>query len=413
MRKDGKENCIPKIAILFSLALEGERNMCRGILDYARSHGPWRCHLVEGRPEEQFMNIRKERFDGIIAAGGTREKNAAFASVGAPFVLMEPRPEMLGPDGTSPFPFVTRDSRAIGALAASYYLKRGYKSFAYVGETSGWFWNAERRAGFEETLAKAGFGCAAYDNLTARERRSWTVERPRMERFLLSLPRPTAVFAAMDGRARHVVNLCADIGLRVPEDIAVLGVDNDPLLCKSTVPPLSSIRTGGYRRGQMAAEMLDALMHGQSVPMRGIAKEPVTVVTRGSTDCNAIADPVVAKAMQFISDCAERGVRAPGVEDVACAAGCARRYLERHFRAQVGHTVHDEIVAARIARVRELLETTSLPIGEIVFEAGFSRFDQLSTLFKRQTGMTMSQVRRGRCGAGAPQSHGGAGGPHA
>lgn len=383
----------PKIAVLFSLALEGERNMCRGILDYARSHGPWRCHLVEGRPEEQLMNLKKECFDGIIAAGGTREKNTAFASVGAPYVLMEPRPEMLGPDGSSIFPFVTRDSRAIGALAASYYLKRGYKSFAYVGETSGWFWNAERRAGFEDALAKAGFGCAAYDNLTARERRSWTVERPRMERFLLSLPRPTAVFAAMDGRARHVVNLCADIGLRVPEDIAVLGVDNDPLICESTVPALSSIRTGGYRRGLIAAEMLDDLMHGRAVRERAVVQEPADVVTRGSTGYDAMTDPAISKAVRFIRAKAEEGA-AFDVADVARAAGCSRRYLERRFRARLGRSVLDELTRARLAHVKALLEDTSLSIGEIVERTGYARPSHLAALFRKETGTTMRQWRR-------------------
>ena len=383
---------IPKIAILFSLALEGERTMCRGILDYARRHGPWRCHLLEGRPEEQLLNLRRERFDGIISAGGTRRVNDAFASVGVPFVLLEPRPEMRGKNGSFPVPFVSYDSRAIGALAAAYYLERGYRHFAFVGETSGWFWNAERRAGFAEALAKAGFKCAAYDRFTARERRSWTAERPRMERFLLSLPRPTAVFAVMDGRARLVVNLCADIGLRVPEDIAVLGVDNDPLLCESTVPPLSSIRTGGFRRGQMAAEMLDNLMHGRPVRKRAVAQEPAAVVTRGSTGYDAMTDPAIAKAVRFIS---ERGA-AGGVDvgDVVAAAGCSRRYLERHFRARLGRSVHDELLRARLDRVKTLLETTNLSIGEIAAACGFARASQLAALFRRQTGATMRAWRR-------------------
>jgi LacI family transcriptional regulator len=383
---------IPKVAILFSLALEGERTMCRGILDYAREHGPWRCHLVEGRPEEQLMNLRAERFDGIIAAGGSHRENDPYASVGAPFVLLEPRPEMRDETGASSVPYVMRDSRAIGALAATYYLERGYRNFAFVGETYGWFWSTERRRGFEETLAKAGFSCAAYDTLTARERRSWTAERPRMERFLLSLPHPTAVFAVMDGRARHVVNLCADIGLKVPEDIAVLGVDNDPLLCESTVPPLSSIRTGGYRRGQTAAAMLDDMMQGRPVRQRSVVQEPAAVVTRGSTGYDAMSDPFVAKAVRFIREKGALG--GADVDDVVAAAHCSRRYLERRFRTRIGHSVHDELVNVRLARVKELLETTSLPIGDIADEAGFARTDQLAALFRRRTGTTMRQWRQ-------------------
>ena len=383
---------IPKVAILFSLALEGERTMCRGILDYARRHGPWRCHLVEGRPEEQLVNLKKERFDGIISAGGTRRVNDAYVSVGTPFVLLEPRPEMRDEDGFSPVPFVLADSRAIGALAAAYYLERGYRHFAFVGETNQWYWSAERRRGFEETLAKSGFDCAAYDSFTERERRSWTAERPRMERFLLALPRPTAIFAAMDGRARHVVNLCADIGLRVPEDIAVLGVDNDPLLCESTVPPLSSIRTGGYRRGQTAAAMLDDLMHGRPVRERSVVQEPISVVTRGSTGYDAMTDPAIAKAVAFIRARAESG--GIDVSDVVRAAGCSRRYLERHFRARLGRSVRDELLRERLNVVKTLLETTGLTIDEISAKVGFARASHLAALFKRETGATMRQWRR-------------------
>ena len=383
---------IPKIAILFSLALEGERTMFRGILDYAREHGPWRCLVFEGREGEQGISARQEHFDGIISAGGTRRHNAMLASLGVPFVLLEPRPEMISSDGTAKVPYVTRDSRAIGVLAATYFLKRGYKSFAFVGDPHRSYWSIERHAGFKDTLAKSGFACAAYDTLTARERRSWTAERPRMERFLLSLPHPTAAFAAMDGRARHVVNLCADIGLKVPEDIAVLGVDNDTLLCESTVPSLSSIRTGGYRRGQTAAAMLDDMMQGRLVHQRSVVQEPADVVTRGSTGYDAMSDPFVAKAVRFIRE--KGALDGADVDDVVAAAHCSRRYLERRFRTRIGHSVHDELVNVRLARVKELLETTSLPIGDIADEAGFARTDQLAALFRRRTGTTMRQWRQ-------------------
>ena len=378
----------PKVAILFSLALEGERNMCRGILDYAKAHGPWRCHLVEGRAEEQLMNLKKERFDGIVAAGGERKTNAAYAAVGASFVLLEPRPEMSG----SAIPTVSGDSRAIGALAADYFLERGYRSFAFVGETKRWFWSAERRTSFVEALAKAGFGCAVYDSFTARERRSWTAERPRMERFLLSLPRPTAVFAVMDGRARYVVNLCAEIGLRVPEDIAVLGVDNDPLLCESTVPPLSSIRTGGYRRGFVAAEMLDALMHGRRPARRAVALPPLSVVTRGSTGYDAMKNPAIARAVTFIRSHAATG--SVSVPAVARAAGCSRSYLDKHFRSGLGLSVREAVLRERIERVKTLVSSSNQTMTEIAADCGFARDSHLARLFKETTGLTMRQWRR-------------------
>ena len=213
-----------------------------------------------------------------------------------------------------------------------------------------------------------------------------------MERFLLKLPRPTAIFAAMDGRARHVVNLCADIGLRVPEDIAVLGVDNDPLLCESTVPPLSSIRTGGYRRGQTAAAMLDALMHGRPVKERSVVQEPISVVTRGSTGYDAMSDVHVAQAVKFMRDRIAAG-EVIDVADAVQAAHCSRRYLERHFRSGLGRSVHDELMLARMERVKTLLETTTLPIGEIAAQVGYTRPSRLAAMFRRVTGMSMREWR--------------------
>ena len=229
------------------------------------------------------------------------------------------------------------------------------------------------------------------DSFTEREKRSWAVERRSLLRFLRGLPKPTAVFAPMDGRARLVLEACLLGGIKVPEEIAVLGVDNDPLLCESTVPALSSIHTGGYRRGQIAAEMLDALMHGRPVESRSVVQEPISVVTRGSTGYDAMSDPVIARAVTFIrANAASSGI---GVADVVRAAGCSRRYLERHFRDRLGRSVRDELLQERLGRVKSLLETTGLTIEEIAARTGFARGNHLATLFRGKTGATMREWR--------------------
>ena len=141
-----------------------------------------------------------------------------------------------------------------------------------------------------------------------------------------------------------------------------------------------------------AAKMLDDLMHGRPVRERTLAQEPAAVVTRGSTGYDAMIDPVIAKAVRFIR---ERGVAGGvGVVDAAAAAGCSRRYLERHFRAKLGRSVHDEMLLARLDRVKELLETTSLSIGEVAAACGFARASQLAALFRKATGTTMRAWRR-------------------
>ena len=384
---------IPKILILSTLNLKGGRSGCRGILDYAHKHGPWRCLLLEGRTGEQLLNIKRLAISGVITHTLSRHEAAIVASLQVPVVVTEPWPEMLAPDfPIANAPYVKMDSHGVGVLAAEYYLKRGYQAFAYVGEPLGMYWSADRLRGFTETLAKAGFGCVIYDTFKQRERRNWDVERPRMIRFLQKLPKPTAIFAAMDGRARLVLDACAEADIRVPEEIAVLGVDNDPILCESTVPTLSSIRTGGFRRGLKAAEMLDELMHGHPVTHRNVLMGPLTVVTRESTGYDAMRDPFLARALRFIHSVAPRHRICVG--DVVQAAGCSRRYIEQHFRTRLHATVRDIILQTKLERVRALLEESNLSIGEIAEQCGFVNESHLAVLFRKAEGISMRDYRK-------------------
>ena len=391
MPNTGKD--IPTVFVSGFTNLKENRAGLRGFLDYAQTHGPWRCLLQEGRAGEQLLNLKGIKLSGLSTQTLSRKDAAFVASLKLPVVLREPAPEMQEPGSPlADAPCVKCDSYAVGVMAAKYYLARGYTSFAYVGETVGLYWSANRQRGFRDTLKAAGFGYAAYDKFNRRERRSWNVERPHMIRFLKKLPKPTAVFAAMDGRARLVLNACAEAGIAVPEEIAVLGVDDDPLLCESTVPTLSSIRISGFRGGQKAAEMLDALMHGRSVPQKVVALPPLSVVTRESTGYDAMRNPVLARALRFIhSEAARRRI---GVADVVQAAGCSRRYVEQHFRKQLNASVRDIILRTKLERVRTLLEGTNLSIGEIAERCGNMNESHLAVLFKKATGLSMRDYRK-------------------
>ncbi|MBR0056431.1 MAG: DNA-binding transcriptional regulator [Kiritimatiellae bacterium] len=381
------------VAILFSLALKGQRSTFNGILDYAAKRGPWFCKFEEGNDKGQLQDMARTGLSGVIVSGVSREDAARIAALEVPVVFVEPWSYMLEPDfPIEGAPYVRRDSRAIGALAARYYLARGYRHFAYVGEPKGRSWSAERRDGFVETLAAAGHGCAVHDRFTAKERRSWPDDRERLVAFLRGLPGPTAVFAPNDERARRVLEACAVAGLRVPEEIAVLGVDNDPLLCESAVPSLSSIHTGGFRRGQIAAEMLDDLMHGREPRERAVSLPPISVATRGSTGYAAMSDPSISKAIAFIRRHAATG--GIDVGDIVRAAECSRRYLEQRFRSHLGRSIRDELLDERMEHVKTLLSSTNLSIGEITERAGFVRESHLALLFKKATGATMLAWRR-------------------
>ncbi len=387
-------SAIPKIAIVLPHNIKEDRAAYRGVLDRARRLGPWRCILTEGHLDEQTLGLGHLGVDGAIVHEMSRRAAAVLAARHVPVVLFEPYPDMLRPG--HPFakaPSVRLDSRAVGALAADYYLKRGYKSFAYIGEPEELHWSDERRDGFVDAIVKAGFPCATYGGpYSERERKRWSDERPRMVRFLKTLPRSTAVLAAMDARSVLVLDACAEAGLRVPEDIAILGVDDDPILCESAPTTLSSIRTGRYAMGQKAAEMLDAMLRGQEPEPRMAAMPPQDVVTRESTGYDAMRDPIIARAFAFIR--ARADAERIGVGDVVKAAGCSRRYLELHFRRHIGSTVKEIILGSKIDRIKSLLERTDMPIGDIASDCGFLNDSYLAVIFKRETGLSMTEWRR-------------------
>ena len=382
-----------KVAILFSLAEKAQRSEFLGILDYAERHGPWFCLFDECFSGERMQDAPKTGVDGVIVMRTAEDDAREIAALRVPVVFVEPCPEMLKPGyPLQDVPYVTSDSRAIGAEAARYYLSRGYESFAFVGGADREFWSDERRASFTETLAAAGFGCAVCDSFPDAGNRDWPKAREGMTRFLKGLPRTTAVFAPSDRTARLVLEACLLAGLRVPDEVAVLGVDNDPLLCESVFPPLSSIHRGGFRRGQMAAEMLDSLMNGREPPVRAVSQPPIAVVTRGSTGYGAMNDPAISAAVAFIRRHARRGDA--DVAAVVRSVGCSRRSLEQRFRSRLGFSIRDEIVRERIDYVKSLLASDDLSIGEITEKADFSRESHLAKLFKRETGLTMTEWRR-------------------
>ena len=382
------------VAILsYNSGLWGARVSLTGVAEWTRRNADWRFAIQEHRIDEQSLAAQMRGADGIIVGAPILAKSPRSFPRDVPTVVTEPFSEN---DANATWlqgrAQVRIDSRAIGRMAAEYYLERRYESFAYVADTLELRWDAERRDGYRERLAEAGYGCAIYEGFTKRERLSWIAERPRMMAWLAALPKPTAVFAAMDGRARLVLDACAEAGIAVPVEIAVLGVDNDPLLCEMAHPRLSSIRENGSLRGQKVAEMLAALMDGRRLDQMVATIPPDGVETRESTGHRAMTNPFLAKGLVFIRDTA--GGRALDVGDVVSAMGCSRRMAERLFSAGIGRTVKVEIERVRFATVQKLLRTTSLPIAEIAARCAFPDESGLSRRFLALFGETPSRWRR-------------------
>ena len=366
-----------------------------GFLEEAKANRQWRIVMPEFRIGEQDPGFD----DGEIAAAIVPANNLLalkqLRKRKIPILLTEPYPkEARARRQTAGLPAVRLDSRAVGRLAADYFISRGYRSFAYVDEPNGHLWADERREAFVAAINTVGHKVSVYGNFSEAERKSWPVERPRMIAWLKTLDKPTAIFAAMDGRARFVIDACRRAGLIVPDEIAILGVDDNKLICKSCNPTLSSIHIDSYHRGRRAAEVLARLIESPQSRIADIICLPAAVMTRESTAYGATELPTLAKGLKFIRQNAFSGRLA--VSDVARAMGCSRRYAEIAFSRHIGLTIGKCIADTRIGRVKDLLRNTSLPLAEIAGCCGFAYESNLATTFRRETGVTMKAWRQNR-----------------
>ncbi len=382
------------MAVFTKLTLKGHFDSFRGILQYVKLHGPWRLYHMEGRPGEQrLLDLKRWGCTGIITGTCDMKDAVLIAQAGVPVVVLEPSPPMREESHPLAKYTCTRfDSHACGRLAAEYFLNRQYRHFAFMGDPYNLYWSREREQGFRETVEQAGGVCRTYETPTRSEKTDWAVEQPRMQKWLRSLIKPTALFVAMDGRGRQVLDACMGSDITVPDDIAVLGVDNDDIICETTFPTMSSVQTTALQTGYWIAEHLDGLMQGNRLKKRIYTSTSTRVITRCSTEATAIKDRQTARALEFILK--EAGHRAMSVPDVVREFNSSRRFAEIHFKTVMGHTILEEIQRVRLERVCSLLADTNLPIGEITRECGFERESYLARFFKKRIGTSMSHYRK-------------------
>jgi len=387
---------IPQVALLFETNEQAHRDILRGVLRYERIHGPWSLHVTEGRTGEQrLLAIKKRDGAGIIGVIQNRAYAEAVLAASVPAVLIDPVDEAQLPPGLlARHSVLASDLRAIGELAADFFLERGFARFAFVGEIHNVNWSRERGLAFAARVRRAGFACHAYGPLTAREKRDWGVERRKLCAWLKTLPKPVGVFAAMDVRGRQVLDACLAAGLDVPHEVAVLAVDNDELICDSTTPPLSSISLDTERMGYEAARLLDQAMRRRRMAGRVTRTfPPLAVVTRRSTETVHIADPVVAQSLAFIWLNAQNPI---GVPDIVAHAGVSRRLLELRFRKALNGTIQEELQRTRLKRAKTLLAETNLSVTAVAKACGFTSKSYLGKVFRRAFHMTMTKYRVSR-----------------
>ena len=368
-----------KVALLIETSNRYGRDLLYGVRDWMGAGGRWAVRFTEqARGAAVPSWLKGWAGDGIIARVDSPAIAAALKRTGLPVV------DVSAERDASEFPRVSIDNGAVARLAVEHFSSKGFAHFAYCGDAR-FLWSRERGAEFVRGLKAARHACADFTP-SARARRApgSDAENRAIADWLAGLPKPVGVFACYDGRAQQVLEACQLLGLHVPDDVAVLGVDNDEVLCELCSPPLSSVQPNARRTGAEAAAMLARMMTARrSVRVETRFVEPVRVVERQSTDVVSVADPQVAAALRFIRQHACEGAN---VAEVLRAVPMSRTLLERKFQALLGHSPHRQIVHTKIERVKHLLVESEISIAVVAELAGFDSASDLSVAFRRETG---------------------------
>lgn len=363
-----------RIAVLIRPGLAFGREVIRGIARYARQQPHWRLHsMVPYDP----VPPRRWIADGGI--GHTPPDDwCGLLGEGAPRVLVG----FVGPTDAAR---VRSDDEAIGRLGADHLIGLGLRHFVFAGEAA-----SPRGVAFRGAMASAGQRLLAMPAELARSARlDHTPPIDGIAAWLRDAPKPLGVMAIHDVQARLVSLACRLAELRVPDDVAILGIDNDELLCELSDPPLSSIDHAMQEVGYEAAALLNRMLSGG--PVEQVILPPKRVVTRRSTDVLAIDDPDVAAAVRYIRS---NGARDLSIDDVADAIPAARRTLERRFAKVMGHTLLDEVLRVRVNTARNLLATTDRPLLQVAESSGFNSLKHFHEVFRRRMGDTPASFRR-------------------
>jgi LacI family transcriptional regulator len=371
-----------EVALLIETSNAYARGLLQGVVHYVREHQSWSFHLKEqGRGDDPPAWLENWKGDGIIARIETPRIAKAVARARLPAVDVSAA--RLLPS----LPWLETDDTQIAALAAGHLMERGFKHFAFCGD-SRFNWSLWRGEAFAVRIRTAGHDCHRYQPSASSE--DLTEQVRDIARWVRTLPKPIGIMCCYDIRGRQVLDACRTADVSVPDEAAVIGVDNDELLCELSLTPLSSVIPNAQRTGYEAAALLDHLMAGQTLSTTVHRIAPLGVAARQSTDVLAMDDRAIARAVQFIREHACSGIN---VSDLLKTVPLSRRVLEQRFQKLLRRSPREEIQLVRLNRVKQLLTDTDLPLYEIADRTGFEHVEYLSVVFKRETKMTASSYR--------------------
>jgi LacI family transcriptional regulator, galactose operon repressor len=379
---------ISKIILQIDRSRETERRFLSGIARYAAENGPWEFYIKPLPNSEQkirpddglwFKNISA---DGIIARG--LEYIEQIVEMNIP--VIGSGIYRSGHPGVSN---TISDSKEIGRMAAEHLLDCGLWNFAYCGLTDV-YWSRARSESFTQEISKAGFNVDFYKSPNPNNLTSVDQEKTYLAQWLKTLKKPVGIMACNDERAMQIVEACKTASIKIPEDVAVLGVDNDELICNICSPALSSISVNFEQAGFQAAQLLDELMSGKQTLANTIFIGPTHIVARQSTNILNVKDKDVAAAIRFIYDNWRSNLQ---VNDVVVKTSLSRRVLEKRFRKILKRSINEELRRVRINNISRMLMDTNLTITQIASMFEWTDPGHISRYFKSEKGVSPIDYR--------------------
>ena len=380
-----------KIILLSDFAEEYNKNILRGITRYSKDHGPWTfCKMPTYYREtigiDGILKWAKEwEADGIIGQFYNNEEVEKFTKANIPVIAQDFKERF------TDIPNITGAYNETGRLGANYFLKKDFKNFAFYG-FGNIVWSRERAQGFEERIQEAGFNVHYYEHKDPNAAVDlWYYKPSALSEWLRSLPKPIALMTCDDNQGLHIAEAAKHAGIRIPDEVAVLGVDNDETICELSETPLSSIELDAEKGGYEAARLMERMVAEKTCCAPDVIVKATQVVTRHSTDIFASQDKYIVSALKYIHGNLDKNLK---VDQVLREVPLSRRSLEKRFMLTTGYPVYEYIYNQRIEKFTQLLLETEMTIFEIALDLGLSDSKNIARQFKQVKGLTPMEYRK-------------------
>ncbi len=378
-----------KIILLLDFAEEYSKSLMKGINKYSREFGPWVfCRMPLFHRETVGMDgILKWALewgaDGIVGLLYNDKEINKFVKAGIAVIAQDFKERF------AEIPNITGAYHETGQWGADYFLKKGFTNFAFYG-FSDIVWSRERAEGFEERLKSTGHAVHYFEHKKARSTELWYYKPSSLSRWLKSLPKPIGLMACDDNQGQHITEACRHLGIRIPEEVAVLGVDNDETICDLSDPPLSSIALDVEKGGYDTARLLDQMIKKGKAEYHDIVVKPMQIITRHSTDIYATHDDHIATSLKYIHQNIEKNLH---VDAVVKQVPLSRRALEKRFLEITGYPIYKYIFNLRIEKFTQKLLDTDMSVFEIALDMGLSDSKNIARQFRQVKGCSPSVYR--------------------